>query len=119
MPCLCAALISAVATLSNIIILKETLPRVVEAQEAAKEAKLQDEEKPLLESNGKESGPEPAIDIEGACSLYNLMTFPQIPMPRSPKVSEHTLADSPYKGTWLNKPHTLYRFTRASALWSS
>jgi len=75
-PCLGAALISAVATLSNIIILKETLPRVVEAREAAKEAELQDEEKPLLGANGKESGPEPAIDIEGACSLYNNMAFP-------------------------------------------
>lgn len=69
LPCLGAALISAVATLSNIIILKETLPRVVEARAAAHAAKLQDEEQPLLQSNGKESAVEPAADGEGAAFI--------------------------------------------------
>ena len=52
--------------MSNIIILKETLPRVVEARAAAHAAKLQDEEQPLLQSTGKDSAAEPAADSEGA-----------------------------------------------------
>lgn len=66
LPCLGAALISAVATLSNIFVLKETLPRIVEARAAAHAAKQQDEEKPLLEGDGKVAVPEPAADTEGA-----------------------------------------------------
>lgn len=66
LPCLGAALISAVATLSNVVVLKETLPRVVEARARAHAAKLQDEEQPLLQSNGKGSAAEPADDSKGA-----------------------------------------------------
>ena len=66
LPCLGAALISAVATLSNIFVLTETLPRVVEARAAAHAAKQQDEEKPLLDGEQKPSASEPDIDIEGA-----------------------------------------------------
>ena len=69
LPCLGAALISAVATLANVIILKETLPRIVEARAAAHAAKLQDEEQPLLHSNGKASADEPRLDAGGAASL--------------------------------------------------
>ena len=65
LPCLGAALISAVATLSNIVILKETLPRIVEVRAAIHAAKLQDEEQPLLQSNGKASPAELALDSEG------------------------------------------------------
>ena len=66
-------MISAVATLSNIVILKETLPRVVEARAAAHAAKLQDEEQPLLQSNGKDPAAEPAADSEGAASVTDAL----------------------------------------------
>ncbi len=74
LPCLGAALISAIATLSNIFVLKETLPRIVEVRAATHAAKQRDEEKPLLEGDGKLDAPEPAGDTEGAPHVLSFLS---------------------------------------------
>lgn len=65
LPCLLAALISAVALISNAFMLTETLPRIVQARAADHAANQKDETAPLLAAENGQSG----SDIGGELRL--------------------------------------------------
>ena len=71
LPCLLAALVSAVALVSNAFMLKETLPRIVQARAARHAQTQKDETAPLLAAENGQSGsdiggkpsPLPALEV--------------------------------------------------------
>ena len=71
LPCLLAALISAIAFVSNIFMLEETLPRIVAERAAARQdAGLKDDTAPLLAAEHGES----ASEISGKTHSYKMQT---------------------------------------------
>lgn len=71
LPCVGAALISAFATASNVFVLRETLPAILEARRARAEAAAERKEleQPLL------AGGAPAPDLEGGVLCLSAFAF--------------------------------------------
>ncbi len=75
LPCLLAALVSAVALISNAFMLTETLPRIVQARAAQHAANQKDESAPLLAAENGQSGSE----IGGEFHLLPALKDPAVP----------------------------------------
>ena len=114
LPCLLAALISAVALVSNTFMLTETLPRIVQARAAGHAADQKDETAPLLAAEDGQS----RSDCEGELQWPSATSPESHPVQDIPSAFPAVSQSKPYASIAIVKPSwCFHNFTRWNLPW--